>query len=169
MDAREYLTQFIGLEIIRTKPARISVDSPFQNSVSEPVYDWTYTEIPIVLSGFKDKGEIKFRYVCKKGSFSQKEFTMPAYFTDNNWTTLTEAMKVDNDNPFNDWGGKKIKRIRPTVRGLETFMEKSQNEVSPKLLYVAQNHILLQPFNGRKTMIFGSDFLIQDDWILAEE
>ena len=168
MDAREYLTQFIGKEIIRTSPALISVNPPFQNRVSAPAYDWTYTEIPILLSGFSEKGAIKFQYVRKEGSFGKEEFTIPAYFTDKNWTTLADAMKLDEDNLFNEWGGKKIKRIRPTVRGLETFMVNSKSEVAPKLLYVAKNHILLQPFNGRKTMIFGPDYLIQNDWVLAE-
>ena len=171
MDAREYLTQFIGKEIIRTSPALISGNTQFpqiQNRVVEPVYDWTYTESSILLYGLTDKGEIEFEFAHTVGGLAKKKYVMPAYFTDKSWSTMEEAMKIDRDNPLNKWIGQTIKRVRPTARYGNIFVE-NQNKGYPKLVYVAKNHIvLMRPEYGGKSVIYGPDFVKPDDWILAE-
>ena len=167
MDARNYFSQFVGMEIIRTMPALVNTVLEDYSIVTR--YDWLFTEEPVLLSRITYGGEILYKRINHElVKIRDQEFVMPCYLIDENWCTVDEALKMDENNPFNDWVGKRIKRICPTPkRGCETFMCNDPSELPPKLLRVGKNHMLVLPAYG-KAIILGPDFISQDEWILAE-
>lgn len=66
-----YLRQFVGYEIIRTKP-------------TTNVVDWSYTDEPVIFVGLTQDGCIK--YIDPK--FDDKVRILPLTFTDRNWITF---------------------------------------------------------------------------------
>lgn len=168
MDARNYFSQFIGKEIVRITPVLVDITSEDNGSIVTR-YDWLFTEEPVVLSRITYGGEIRYKRINHESiKMRNQEFVMPEYLMDENWCTVEDALKMDVDNPFNEWVGKRIKRICPTPkRGCETFMCDTESEFPPKLLRVGKNHMLVLPAYG-KSIILGPDFINQDEWILAE-
>lgn len=149
-----YLSQWIGHEIIRTKP------TCFDN-------DWTFTTDPILLLGFTTNGCIRFHYTGElKEKLGIVEIVLPFHFTDRNWITVKKALKAKN-NRLNQWRGKRIKRIRPTRQSDHPYMSPK----FPTLISASKHHLVIMlndvEFEGRKR-ILNSNYVNAEDWSLAE-
>lgn len=150
-----YLSQWIGHEIIRTKP------TCFDN-------DWTFTTDPILLLGFTTNGCIRFHYTGElKEKLGIVEIVLPFHFTDRNWITVKKALKAKN-NRLNQWRGKMIRRICPTST---CVVESFTRPEFPTLLSASKHHLVIMRndigFEGKKA-ILGANFANAEDWTLAE-
>lgn len=148
-----YLRRYIGHEIIRTKPAN---EENFFTSGA-----------PILLVGFTKDGCIRYRYTgIATEIFGNKEFTLDNCYTDRNWITYKKAVRPKH-NVLNNWRGKKIKRIRPTIYNDVNFMLGEP----PTLISASKYHMQIQ-YNdtGRKgkKFVLGSIYIKPKDWVLAE-
>lgn len=152
-----HLSQYIGHEIIRIKPA---------------CGNWSKTTEPILLLGFTPDGCIRYRYTDFNAVImGNEEYVLPFSFTDRNWITYKKALRTKN-NQLNQWKGKKIKRIIPTKRlGDSSFMCDSPFEKAPTLISASKYHIVIEHndmgLEGR-TSVLSPDFSIFSEWTLAE-
>lgn len=143
-----HLKQYVGHEIIRTKPAR---------------GDWSYTDDdPLLLVGFTSDGCMR----CRKTGFDalifgEEEFTLPFCFTDRNWITYKKALRAKG-NELNKWRGKKIRRIRPTTLGDRSYM----SGAAPILISASKYHMVIM--DNMEKYVLRSDYMKPEDWELAE-
>lgn len=148
-----YLRQFVGHEMLRTKPA---------------CGDWSFTDdSPLLLVGFTSDGCIRYRYTGSDAKImGYQEHVLPIHFTDRNWVTYKRALKAKG-NKLNEWKGKKIRRIRPNTFGDKSFME----DEAPTLISASKHHMVIMHndsyLKGRKTVL-RSDYMNPKDWELAE-
>lgn len=154
-----YLKQYIGLEIIRTKPT----------SGRTCAVDWSNTSEPIILLGFTSDGCIKYRH-RKTSIFGDTERTLPFDFTDRNWVTYKKALRAKH-NVLNKWRGKEIKRLRPTATcGDRSYMCEYSFEKAPTLVSASKYHMVIEHHDvgleGLKT-ILRADYIKPEDWALA--
>lgn len=148
------LRQYIGHEVVRTKPAR---------------GDWTYTGgSPLLLVGFTSDGCIRYRYTGIEAKvYGDQEWILPFHFTDCNWITYKKALKAKGDK-LNRWRGKKIRRIRPTPTiGDCSFMSGE----APTLISASKHHMVIMRndigLKGKK-FVLRSEYVNPEDWELAE-
>lgn len=145
-----HLKQYIGLEVVRTKPTSGITWSG----------DWSHTDEPIIILGFTSDGCIRYRY-----SNDDRERTMPFAFTDRNWVTYKKAQRAKH-NVLNKWRGKRIRRIRPTA----TCGDRSFMDDAPTLISASKYHMVIEyhmiGLEGRKC-ILRSDYMKPEDWVLA--
>lgn len=156
-----YLKQYIGNEVIRTKP-------PFREKGAS---DWSYTDEPIIILGFTTNGCIKCRHEGElKYIFGDKEVILPFSFTDRNWITYKKAKKAKN-NKLNRWRGKKIKRISSTASERCDYMCKYSLSEAPTLVSASKHHMVIietYPEDGIEIKrILYSEFTQPGDWVLA--
>lgn len=121
-----YLRQFVGYEIIHTKP-------------TTEVGDWSYTDEPVIFVGLTQDGCIK--YIDPK--FDDKVRILPLTFTDRNWITFKKASKPKG-NPLNKWRGKKVVRNCPTCYGDYSFLRSNIPDNEQKLISASKYHIILE-------------------------
>ena len=144
-----YLSQYIGKEIIRTQPT------------AWPVRDWSYTDAPSILVGFTSEGCIQIRHTGWEAEiFGDKIYTLPISFTDRNWITYKKALQAKH-NVLNQWKGHKIRRIRPA--GDHSYMD-SLNP--PILVSASRYHMVIQDYKGHKALL-RADYTRPEDWVLA--
>ncbi len=149
-----YLNQYIGHEILRTKPTH---------------GDWSYTsgDDPLLLLGFTSNGCIRYQHTGFDARIlGDEEYILPLHFTDRNWITYKKALRAKN-NKLNKWKGKKIRRICPTPTvGSRSFMRE------PVTLISASKHHMLVMYHDYgldgQTTLLGADYMNPEDWILAE-
>lgn len=142
------LNQFIGHEIVRTKPTCTG--------------DWSCTnEAPIILIGFTFDGCIIYKHTGWDARLlGTQNFYLPITFTDRNWITYAKALRPKS-NPLNIWRGKKIRRIRPTEFGGTSFMNEA-----PILISATNKHILVRSDDGYEFFL-DSRYAKKEDWELA--
>lgn len=156
-----YLKQYIGLEIIRTKPT----------SGRTWTVDWSHSDEPIILLGFTSDGCIRYRHSgFNKTVFGNKEYILPFDFTDRNWVTYKKALRAKH-NVLNKWRGKEIKRLRPTATcGDRYYMCEYSFEKAPTLVSASKYHMVIEHHDigleGSKT-ILRADYIKPEDWALA--
>lgn len=143
-----YLRQFVGYEIIRTKP-------------TTEVGDWSYTDEPVIFVGLTQDGCIK--YIDPK--FDDKVRILPLTFTDRNWITFKKASKPKG-NPLNKWRGKKVVRNCPTCYGDYSFLRSDIPDNEQKLISASKYHIILEDKIVGK-IICDSRYNNPNDWELA--
>lgn len=148
-----YLKQYIGHEIIRTRPLH---------------GDWSYTrDDPILLLGFTSDGCIKYRHTGFDAiALGNKEYVLDLHYTDRNWITYKKAIKAKN-NQLNRWKGQKIRRIRPADNSI-SFMDKKD---APTLIAASKYHIVVMHnsvgIEGMKSTL-DSRYNRLEDWEIAE-
>lgn len=156
-----FLTKYIGYEIIRTKPP------------AGWCYNWNYTDTPILLLGFTSDGRIRYRRTDYPFLYGDQEFTLPPVFTDRNYITYKKALRAKG-NELNKWKGKKIQRIRPTaVLGSRMYMWEFAPlvwESAPTLVSASKHHMVIEfDYMGKaKIKVLNSDYINPEDWVLAE-
>lgn len=146
-----YLKQYIGHEILRTKPS---------------YGDWSYTSDSILLLGFTPDGCIRCLHTGIEAKiFKGKEDVLPIEFTDRNWITHKSAKKSKN-NELNKWKGKRIRRVRPAGYD-RSFMR----EEPPTLITASKHHIVIRYedwiLKGRMK-ILDSRYNKLEDWEVVE-
>lgn len=153
-----YLSQYIGLKILRTKPVNC---------------DGSYThDDPILLVGFTSDGCIRYRHTGFDARLlGDKEYVLPLHFTDRNWITYKKALRAKN-NPLNQWQGKKVKRTIPVKRNGDcSYMCSYSFEKAPTLVSASRHHLVIEHndigLEGRQS-ILGPDFANPSEWELAE-
>lgn len=144
-----YLSQWLGKEIIRTKPTYTN--------------DWSYTTTPILLVGFTPDGCIRYQRTSRDKDFHESEEDVLYFsFTDRNWITLKKAMKPKN-NRLNQWKGKKIKKFRTNTKWKSTsFMSGN----FPTLIAASKHHLIVM--DAGKRYILNDASANAEDWALAE-
>lgn len=143
-----HLENFVGCEIIRTKP-------------TTNVVDWSYTDEPVIFVGLTQDGYIK--YIDPK--LDDKVRILPLTFTDRNWITFKKASKPKG-NPLNKWRGKKVVRNCPTCYGDESFLRSDVPGDEQILISASKYHIILEDkFLGKITC--NSRYNNPNDWKLA--
>lgn len=154
-----YLRQFVGYEIIRTKP-------------TTEVGDWSYTDEPVIFVGLTQNGCIKYidpkqdgciKYIDPKIDDEVRIF--PLTFTDRNWITLKKASKPKG-NPLNKWRGKRVVRKCPTCCGDYSFLRSDIPDNEQKLISASKYHIILEDKIVGK-IICDSRYNNPNDWELA--
>lgn len=154
-----YLRQFVGYEIIRTKP-------------TTNVVDWSYTDEPVIFVGLTQNGCIKYidpkLDECMKCIDPRSDDTvriLPLNFTDRNWITFKKASKPKG-NPLNKWRGKRVVRKCPTCCGDESFLRNDIVGDEQILISASKYHIILEDkFLGK--IICDSRYNNPNDWELA--
>ncbi|MCR5186978.1 MAG: hypothetical protein K6D97_07700 [Clostridia bacterium] len=149
-----YLKQYIGHEMLRTKPAR---------------GDWSYTDHnPLIFVGFTSEGCIIYRHTGHEAyTFENREYILPEFFTDRNWITYRKALRAKG-NILNKWKCKRIKSICP----VGSCKDKSFMGTEPPTLISASKHHMFILFNdaslkGKKSVL-RSDYMNPEYWVLAE-
>ena len=145
-----YLTKYIGKEIVRTKPAVYFTG----------VKDLSYMNRRIELVGFTAKGTILYKDLGLGDHISE----MPIEFTDRNYITYKKAVR-NGKHPLRKWVGKEITRIRPTA----TCGDRSYMGESVKLVSCSKHHMVINWKEGSFsfTSLLGEEFMAPDDWKLA--
>lgn len=156
-----HLKQYIGLEVVRTKPTQGIIWAG----------DWSYTSEPIIILGFTSDGCIRYCHAESSGLFDNKEDILPFSFTDRNWITYKKAMRAKH-NVLNKWRGKKIKRIRPTATcGDRSYMCQHVFDSAPTLVSASKYHMVIM-YNGflqkGHKHLLRADYIKPEDWVLAE-
>lgn len=147
------LRKYIGHEIIRTHPIH---------------GDWSYTDDPLLLTGFTPDGRIKYIHTGNgKNIFGSKEYILPIYYTDRHWITFKKALRPKN-NPLNQWIGKKIIMTHPEpITGDRSF---THEECPVTLVSASRYHITIMyndfGLKGKKITL-ASRFNNPNDWRLA--
>lgn len=154
-----YLRQFVGYEMIRTKP-------------TTPIVDWSYTDEPVIFVGLTQNGCIKYidpkLDECMKCIDPRSDGTvriLPLNFTDRNWITLKKASKPKG-NPLNKWRGKRVVRKCPTCCGDYSFLRSDIPDNEQKLISASKYHIILEDKIVGK-IICDSRYNNLNDWELA--
>lgn len=145
-----YLKQYIGQEILRTKPAN---------------GDWSYSSHdPILLVGFTSDGRIRYRHTGFDAEIlGDEEYILSIKYTDRNWITYKKAIKAKG-NKLNKWKGKKIKRNCPTILGDFSYI----NDLGGyTLISASKYHMVIIDMTGSKRVL-GPTFVKIEDWELAE-
>lgn len=153
-----YLKQYIGLEVIRTKP-------------TSDIGDWSHTDEPIIILGFTSDGCIRY---CHSGFgkivFGDKEYILPFSFTDRNWITYKKAQRAKH-NVLNKWRGKRIQRVRPTATCGDRSYMRCAYQKAPTLVSASKYHMVIELHDtfleGDKTVL-RADYIKPEDWVLAE-
>lgn len=151
-----YLSQYIGHKILRTKPVN---------------GDGSKTADPILLVGFTSDGCIRYKHTGVEATIlGDAEYVLPLHFTDRNWITYKKALRAKN-NPLNQWKGKKVKRTTPAKRnGDRSYMCSYSFEKAPTLVSASRHHIVFEyndfGLKGRRS-ILGPDFANPSEWKLA--
>lgn len=157
-----HLKQYIGLEVIRTKPTQGLIWSG----------DWSHTDEPIIILGFTSDGCIRYRHSgFGKIVFGDEEHILPFSFTDRNWITYKKAMRAKN-NVLNKWRGKRIRRVRPTATyGDHSYMCRFGLDRAPTLVSASKYHMVIEHHDagleGDKSLL-RADYINPEDWVLAE-
>ena len=155
-----YLKQYIGLEIIRTKPI-INRENGRANT--------SFTKKPIVLLGFTADGCIKCLVKHLYFERYEKEEILSFKYTDRNWITYKKALKPKGSQ-LNKWIGKDIKRVRPTDRGFTSFMCTHLYDKPITLVSASKHHMRIQ-YNcvGLEGVvsIINYEYCTPEDWVLA--
>lgn len=176
-----YLKRYMGKEIIRTKPvlhpalrpavkgyvgAWPTLRSPCKGSDDLAIFtklktgDYSYTDDPIILTGFTEDGRIKFQRPDET-----TENTLNIEFTDRSWISFNKSLKHKNNLPLSQWKGKKIVRTVPTILGVTDFMNYPLT-----LKAVSKHHIHGEcddTYTGKYFTTLGCIF-IDGNWKLAE-
>lgn len=144
-----WLKNYVGREMIRSGPTTANIFPQ----------DWSYTDAPVIIMGFTQQGEI----ICKHPGINALAKVLPLSFTDRNWIPYNNVFDVTHTS-FNQWRGKKIKRIRPTSTfGDRKYMSDSD---APILISASKYHMVVDTSQG--TTILRSDYMNPEDWILAQ-
>lgn len=157
-----HLIQYIGLEVVRTKPKQGLIWSG----------DWSYTDEPIIILGFTSDGCIRYRHPEREARiFGNKEGTLPFSFTDRNWVTYKKALRAKH-NVLNKWRGKRIKRVRPTATCNDhSYMCRFPFQQPPTLISASKYHMVIEHndigLKGHKSVL-RADYIKPEDWVLAE-
>ena len=157
-----HLKQYIGLEVVRTKPTQGLIWSG----------DWSHTDEPIIILDFTSDGCIRYRHSGRHARiFGNKEDTLPFSFTDRNWITYKKALRAKH-NVLNKWRGKKIMRLRPTATfGDRSFMLDNVFTKAPTLISASKYHMVIEHndvgLEGDKSLL-RADYINPEDWVLAE-
>lgn len=151
-----HLKQYIGLEVVRTKPTQGLIWSG----------DWSYTDEPIIILGFTSDGCIRYRHPER-----DNEHTLPFGFTDRNWVTYKKALRAKH-NVLNKWRGKRIRRVRPTATcGDRSYMCRFGLDRAPTLVSASKYHMVIEHndmgLEGVKSVL-RADYINPEDWVLVE-
>lgn len=143
-----HLRRLVGHKVIRTKQ-------------TVGIRDFSYTDKPLILKGFTNKGEMIIQYAGYT-----KERTLPLYFTDRNWKLYSRALNVE-DSELSKWKGKKILRTTPTKKIHSTsFMREPA-----KLIAASKYHMIVEftcgGLQGMRTML-NCEYTNPKEWKLAE-
>lgn len=124
-----HLRRLVGHKVIRKGPTAMHGD-------------FSYTEDPLILVGFTEKGKIICRYAEETflgRIFGSRENVLPLEFTDRNWMLYSRVTKGRNSE-LSKWNGRKILRTRPTARrGDKSFMEEPV-----KLIAASKYHLVVE-------------------------